>query len=124
MSGRGRTASAFASQTPSHRARIPDPPRHPIYGSEFLIFLEIKTSIAFALKNVPGALFKALSVFALRDISLSKIESRPMRGHPWEYVFFVDILCGDDEAARNALRQLGEIAEFVKVLGIYPAAKV
>ena len=82
-----------------------------------------KTSIGFALKNVPGVLFKALSVFALRDISLSKIESRPLRGHPWEYVFFVDILRGDDEAARNALRHLGEIAEFVKVLGIYPAAK-
>jgi prephenate dehydratase len=83
-----------------------------------------KTSIAFSLKNVPGILFKGLSVFALRDISLSKIESRPLRGHPWEYVFFVDILRGDDEAARNALRHLGEIAEFVKVLGIYPAAKV
>jgi prephenate dehydratase len=82
-----------------------------------------KTSVAFALKNVPGVLFKALSVFALRDISLSKIESRPIRGRPWEYVFFVDILRGDDEAARNALRHLGEIAEFVKVLGIYPAAK-
>lgn len=82
-----------------------------------------KTLITFALKNVPGVLFKALSVFALRDISLSKIESRPLRGHPWEYVFFVDILRGDDEAARNALRHLGEIAEFVKVLGIYPAAK-
>ena len=82
-----------------------------------------KTSIAFALKNVPGVLFRALSVFALRDISLSKIESRPMRGHPWEYVFFADILRGDDEAARNALRHLGEVAEFVKVLGVYPAAK-
>jgi prephenate dehydratase len=83
-----------------------------------------KSSIGFALKNVPGVLFKALSVFALRDISLSKIESRPMRGRPWEYVFFADILRGDDEAARNALRHLGEIAEFVKVLGVYPAAKV
>ncbi len=82
-----------------------------------------KTSLAFALKNVPGALFKALSVFALRDISLSKIESRPLRGHPWEYVFFVDILRGDDEAARDALRHMGESAEFVKVLGIYRAAK-
>ena len=82
-----------------------------------------KTSIAFALKNVPGVLFKALSVFALRDISLSKIESRPMRGRPWEYVFFADILRGDDEAARHALRHLGEIAEFVKVLGVYPAAR-
>ena len=82
-----------------------------------------KTSLGFALKNVPGVLFKALSVFALRDISLSKIESRPMRGRPWEYVFFADILRGDDEAASNALRHLGEIAEFVKVLGVYPSAK-
>jgi prephenate dehydratase len=81
-----------------------------------------KTSIGFALKNQPGVLFKALSVFALREIDLSKIESRPMRGHPWEYVFFVDILRGDDEIASNALRHLAEIAEFVKVLGIYPAA--
>jgi len=81
-----------------------------------------KTSIAFKVKNVPGALFKSLSVFALRDISLSKIESRPMRGRPWEYVFYVDFLRGDDEAARNALRHLGEVAEFVKVLGIYPSA--
>jgi prephenate dehydratase len=82
-----------------------------------------KTSIAFKVKNVPGALFKSLSVFALRDISLSKIESRPMRGRPWEYVFYVDFLRGDDEAARNALRHLGEVAEFVKVLGIYPATE-
>ncbi len=82
-----------------------------------------KTSLSFALKNVPGVLFKALSVFALREISLSKIESRPMRGRPWEYVFFADILRGDDEAARHALRHLAEIAEFVKVLGVYPAAK-
>ena len=80
-----------------------------------------KTSIAFQVKNAPGALFKSLSVFALRDISLSKIESRPMRGRPWEYVFHVDFLRGDDEAARNALRHLGEVAEFVKVLGMYRA---
>jgi prephenate dehydratase len=80
-----------------------------------------KTSIVFQVKNTPGALFKSLSVFALRDISLSKIESRPMRGRPWEYVFYVDFLRGDDESARNALRHLEEVAEFVKVLGIYPA---
>jgi prephenate dehydratase len=81
-----------------------------------------KTSIAFSLQNIPGALFKALSVFALRDISLSKIESRPMRGRPWEYVFYVDFLRGDDVAARNALRHLGEVADLVKVLGVYPSA--
>src|ERR1700723_1706137 len=81
-----------------------------------------KTSLAFSVKNIPGALFKALSVFALRDISLSKIESRPLRGRPWEYVFFVDLLRGDDEDSRNALRHLAEVTDLVKVLGIYRAA--
>lgn len=82
-----------------------------------------KTSLAFSLKNVPGALFKALSVFALRDLDLSKIESRPVRGRPWEYMFFVDVLRGDDEAMRLALRHLEEIAGVVKVLGVYPGAE-
>jgi prephenate dehydratase len=82
-----------------------------------------KTSLAFSTKNIPGALFKSLSVFALRDISLSKIESRPLRGRPWEYVFFVDLLRGDDEDSRNALRHLGEVADLVKVLGIYREAR-
>ena len=81
-----------------------------------------KTSLAFSVRNIPGALFKALSVFALRDISLSKIESRPMRGRPWEYVFFVDLLRGDDKDSRNALRHLSEVSELVKVLGIYSGA--
>ncbi|HEY1262809.1 MAG TPA: prephenate dehydratase domain-containing protein, partial [Terriglobales bacterium] len=70
-----------------------------------------KTSIAFGLKNLPGALYKALSVFALRDISLSKIESRPMRGRPWEYVFYADFLRGEDQTSRNALHHLAEVAD-------------
>jgi prephenate dehydratase len=82
-----------------------------------------KTSLVFSLKNVPGALFKALSVFALRDLDLSKIESRPVRGRPWEYSFFVDVLCGPDPAMRLALRHLEEVAGFVKVLGVYPGAR-
>lgn len=82
-----------------------------------------KTSIVFSLKNVSGALFKALSVFALRDLDLSKIESRPLRGKPWEYMFYVDILRGEDEPMRKALDHLAEIAGFVKVLGVYPMAK-
>ena len=98
---------------------------HPTLGADYRRLIPRganKTSIVFKVKNVPGALFKSLSVFALRDISLSKIESRPMRGRPWEYVFYVDFLRGDDEPARKALGHLGEVAEFVKVLGIYPAA--
>jgi prephenate dehydratase len=82
-----------------------------------------KTSLAFSLKNEAGALFKALSVFALRDLDLSKIESRPVKGRPWEYRFFADVLRGDDEPMRLALRHLEEIAGFVKVLGIYPRAR-
>jgi prephenate dehydratase len=84
-----------------------------------------KTSVAFSLKDVPGALFKALSVFALRDLSLSKIESRPVRGRPWEYHFYADVLHDPRQAdvVENALRHLREISQFVKVLGKYPAAK-
>jgi prephenate dehydratase len=81
-----------------------------------------KTSIAFGLKNIPGALHKALRVFADRDISLSKIESRPIRGRPWEYVFYADFLRGDDKLARGALLQLKAVADMVKVLGIYKGA--
>jgi prephenate dehydratase len=81
-----------------------------------------KTSIAFGLKNVPGALHKALRVFSDRDINLSKIESRPIRGRPWEYVFYADFLRGDDKLARGALLQLRAVADMVKVLGVYRAA--
>ncbi|MEY2414648.1 MAG: prephenate dehydratase [Acidobacteriaceae bacterium] len=81
-----------------------------------------KTSIAFGLKNLPGALHRALNIFAELDINLTKIESRPMRGRPWEYVFYVDFLRGDDRTARTSLAQLATVSELVKVLGIYPAA--
>ena len=81
-----------------------------------------KTSLAFRLKNVPGSLFQALSVFAARGISLSKIESRPIRGKPWEYVFYADLLRGDSAETRLAVRQLKIMADSVKILGIYRAA--
>jgi prephenate dehydratase len=82
-----------------------------------------KTSIVFALKNVPGALFKALSVFALRDLDLTKIESRPLRKRVWEYYFCLDFIGHfDDEAARNAINHLQEITSYLKILGSYPIA--
>ena len=81
-----------------------------------------KTSLAFVVKNVPGALHRALGAFAASGIDLARIESRPIRGRPWQYSFFADILRGDDAVARKALNSLKEVAELVKILGIYPAA--
>lgn len=85
---------------------------------------EVKTSILFSTKNIPGALFKALSVFALRDINLYKIESRPLIGKPWDYLFYLDFKgSADDEACRNALDHLREIATSLKILGSYRLGK-
>jgi prephenate dehydratase len=82
-----------------------------------------KVSIVFSTKNVPGALFKCLSVFALREIDLSKLESRPLRGHPWEYLFYVDLMGNiNEKRCRRAIENLSEIAEFVRVLGSYKSA--
>jgi prephenate dehydratase len=82
-----------------------------------------KTSLVFSTRNIPGALFRAISALALRDLNLTKIESRPLRGKPWEYMFYVDLLGHRDEVkVRNALGHLAELADFLRVLGSYRAA--
>jgi len=83
-----------------------------------------KTSVLFGSAHVPGALFRCMGVFALREINLLKIESRPLVGRPWEYVFHVDFEgSAKDERCRNALRHLEEVCRFVRVLGSYPRAR-
>jgi prephenate dehydratase len=79
-----------------------------------------KTSVVFSTENAPGALFRAMACFALRDLNLSKIESRPLRGKPWEYLFYVDLIGREDDSrVQNALNNLRETTHFVRVLGSY-----
>jgi prephenate dehydratase len=83
-----------------------------------------KTTIVFALPSTPGALFKSLSVFALRDINLTKLESRPIPGRPWEYIFYLELAARrDDLACARALTHLAEFAKWTRVLGTYKGWK-
>jgi prephenate dehydratase len=82
---------------------------------------EAKTSIIFSMQNIPGSLFKCMAVFALRDIDLTKIESRPLQGKRWEYFFYIDFIGSQyEERCRNALNNLAEITTYLRVLGSYP----
>jgi prephenate dehydratase len=102
----------FALRRPEDVRRTPVKARR---GSQW------KTTLVFSTRNVPGALFRSLSAFALRDLNLMRIESRPLRGKPWEYLFYLDFVGHVNEAAcRNALGHLRELADMLRVLGCYP----
>jgi prephenate dehydratase len=83
-----------------------------------------KSSIVFSTRNIPGALFKCLAVFALRDIDLFKIESRPFHGKGFRYLFYLDFE-GDlrQESCENAINHLKEMTTLYKFLGSYPIGK-
>jgi prephenate dehydratase len=128
-------AAAIASETAAHiyggiiqRGHIEDDAQN--FTRFFLLSKQIKkapsavgepkTSIVFSTPNQPGALFKAMACFALRDLNLTKVESRPLRGKPWEYLFYIDLLGSvDDEPVKNALANLAELSQFLKILGSY-----
>lgn len=83
----------------------------------------LKTSLAFTLDNAgPGSLFRALGAFALRDIDLARIESRPIQGAPWRYRFFLDLRAGmlEPRCAR-AIEHLGEMVTELSIIGTYAA---
>lgn len=82
-----------------------------------------KTSLVFSTGNAPGSLYRALSAVALRDLNVVKIESRPRRGKPWEYMFYLDLLGHrDEQRVQNALGHLHELCDFLRILGSYRAA--
>ena len=85
-----------------------------------------KTSIAFALRsNIPGSLFKSLAIFALRDLDLLKIESRPRKGTIGSYLFFLDILGSlNDLPLQRALEHLKELTDELHILGSYPSGYI
>lgn len=81
-----------------------------------------KTLLVFGVSNTPGALHRALGVFADRGINLNKIESRPLPGRPWEYLFYVDVLADSAEQAHAAIEQLRGVTSRVRILGTFTPA--
>ncbi len=101
---------------------------NPSNYTRFLVFfpeiltnrLNNKTSIIFAVVSIPGAIYKCLKEFAVRDINLSRLESRPSKINPWEYVFYMDFENGlQEKLTQDALEALKECTTFVKIIGTY-----
>ena len=136
MAAEDETAAAIASEMAASlydlkivKERIEDNPNN------FTRFLVIgnntpdpsgrdKTSIMFSIKDQPGILYRMLEPFSKRGINLSKIESRPLKKKAWEYIFFLD-MDGHirDGNVHDAVEELREYCQFLKVLGSYPSAR-
>ncbi|NCO23153.1 prephenate dehydratase [Candidatus Kuenenbacteria bacterium] len=84
---------------------------------------KMKTSIVFSLKHRPKSLFNVLEIFAQKNINLTKIESRPIIGKPWEYNFYLDFIGSlREKKIKKALKELRKKTIFFKALGSYPQA--
>lgn len=115
-------------EVPVLRRRIED---NPFNSTRFLVLGRTapaptgrdKTSILFSMRNEPGVLYRILEPFANSRLNLTKIESRPTKRRPWEYVNFVDFEGHrDTDEVRAVLTEVKERCQFLKVLGSYPAA--
>jgi chorismate mutase/prephenate dehydratase len=83
-----------------------------------------KTSLVFSVQDKPGVLHRMLQPFARRRINLSKIESRPLKNKPWEYLFFLDLRGHREQpAVKKAIASLEKHCMFLKILGSYPSGK-
>ncbi len=84
-----------------------------------------KTSIIVTLENVPGALYNAIGVFASNGINLTKIESRPSKKNPWEYLFFIDFQGNlKDENVKTAMEEIKAYTREIIILGSYPEGRI
>ena len=124
-------APALAATQYGAEVLIPDIEDHPDNYTRFLTLVPSpaaapvdanKLSIAFSLEHRPGTLLSALEAFSSAGLNLTKIESRPVHGRPWEYVFFVDLRFDDPVALDRALELLKPQTQMLKELGRYPAA--
>jgi prephenate dehydratase len=85
--------------------------------------VENKCSCMLTLPHVTGALLQALQIFASKEINLTKVESRPFKKSPFEYIFYLDCTCRETNKLVEAMQELKKIALSMCMLGIYPAGQ-
>ena len=129
LEAEGAIGSALAATLYGGEVLLAGLEDHPENHTRFLIVARepapaaqaSKTSLVFSLRNVPGSLHQAMGAFATRGLDLTKIESRPLLGRPWEYAFYLDVLGDPRGAVGDALAELAHLARDLRVLGAYPA---